>query len=272
MPKRNDLTNQTFGDWKVISKSSHRTKDKHILWICQCQKCGTIKEVMGTYLRNGRSTGCGCSRTQKLRESHIIDITGNEYGFLKVNRRATNDEIQEAGYNPNKRIYWNCLCSKCGTDNIIVPTAYLRDGIVKSCGCLKSYNESLIKQLLTVNNINFKTEYQIIVKDTKEQSRSVRYDFAILNEDNVVLYFIEYDGQQHFIDPRKTIKHFLNNHENDLLKNQYCFDNNIPLIRIPFDQEYSFKDLLLDTTMFLLTPNNERDYYERRGFQFGTVQ
>lgn len=66
--------------------------------------------MRGTYLRNGRSTGCGCGRTQKLRESHVMDITGKEYGFLRVKQRATEQEIVEAGYDPKKRIYWNCLC------------------------------------------------------------------------------------------------------------------------------------------------------------------
>lgn len=270
MPKVNDLTNQIFGDWKVISKSPNRSKDKHVQWICECQKCGTVKEVRGTYLRNGRSTGCGCGRTQKLRESHIIDITGNEYGFLKVNRRATNKEIQEAGYNPDKRIYWNCLCLKCGNDNVIVPTAYLRDGIVKSCGCLKSYNEALIKRLLTYHNIKFKTEYQVLeIEGSKRQHP--RFDFAVLNDNGEVKYFIEYDGQQHFIDPRKTPEHFANNHNNDLLKNKYCFDNKIPLIRIPYDKEYVLEDLFIDTTKFLFTPENEKEYYESRGLDFGTI-
>ena len=60
MPKNTDLTNQIFGDWKVLKKSVNRTSDKHILWICECQRCGTIREVKGTNLRTGKSTGCGC--------------------------------------------------------------------------------------------------------------------------------------------------------------------------------------------------------------------
>ena len=90
----------------------------------------------------------------------------------------------------------------------------------------------------------------------------MRFDFAIYNQ-NTLLYIIEYDGIQHF-----ERGHFPNTfdmtHKNDLLKNQYCFTHNIPLIRIPYDKEYSINDLKLETTQFLLTPQNEEQYYRER--------
>ena len=36
------------------------------------------------------------------------------------------------------------------------------------------------------------------------------------------------------------IKKILISRENDLLKNKYCFEHNIPLIRIPYNKEYTF--------------------------------
>ena len=50
----------------------------------------------------------------------------------------------------------------------------------------------------------------------------------------------------------------------DLLKNKYCFEHNIPLIRIPFDEKYTIEDLKIETTRFLLTQENEKNYYESR--------
>lgn len=46
--------------------------------------------------------------------------------------------------------------------------------------------------------------------------------------------------------------------------NNYCFRNNIPIIRIPYDAKYTITDLKLETTRFLLTPENEQSYYEKR--------
>ena len=91
------------------------------------------------------------------------------------------------------------------------------------------------------------------------------FDFYIETpEEEKGFYLIEYDGIQHFKDG-----HFNSDlniiHRNDLLKNKYCFKNNIPIIRIPFDKEYILNDLKPETTRFLLTPQNEKEYYESRG-------
>ena len=53
-------------------------------------------------------------------------------------------------------------------------------------------------------------------------------------------------------------------HYHDLQKNKYCFEHNIPIIRIPYNEDYDIKDLKLETTRFLLTPKNEREYYATR--------
>lgn len=58
----------------------------------------------------------------------IVDITGNEYGFLKV--------IGFSHIGNRRRSYWKCECQRCGNvvtlrkDNFAYP--YSR---VKSCGC-----------------------------------------------------------------------------------------------------------------------------------------
>ena len=88
------------------------------------------------------------------------------------------------------------------------------------------------------------------------------FDIAVYNNNNKIEYIIEYDGIQHF--QGKHFKDTLENiHKNDLIKNKYCFEHNIPLIRIPYDKEYTLNDLKLKTTRFLLTPENEKEYYER---------
>ena len=66
MGKFIDMTGQTYGDWTVLGKSK-RANNQGTYWICQCS-CGTIRPVMGVALRAGRSTGCGCARTEKVRQ------------------------------------------------------------------------------------------------------------------------------------------------------------------------------------------------------------
>lgn len=62
-----DMTGQVCGDWTVLRRDDGvHANGAH--WICRC-KCGTIRPVMGVYLRSGKSTGCGCERTEKMRRS-----------------------------------------------------------------------------------------------------------------------------------------------------------------------------------------------------------
>ena len=88
------------------------------------------------------------------------------------------------------------------------------------------------------------------------------FDIAIYNK-NILLYLIEYDGIQHF-ERGHFHDSYERTHQNDLIKNQYCFKNKIPLIRIPYDVEYDLNDLKLETTRFLLTQENEEEYYAKR--------
>jgi hypothetical protein len=90
----------------------------------------------------------------------------------------------------------------------------------------------------------------------------MEYDFYVDE-----MYIIEYDGSQHFYYKGTgwdTKEHLERVRKNDLLKNKYCFDNNIPIIRIPYDADYIINDLKLETTRFLLTPENEEEYYKSR--------
>ena len=48
------------------------------------------------------------------------------------------------------------------------------------------------------------------------------------------------------------------------MKNKYCFKHNIPIIRIPYYADYTLEDLKLERTRFLLTPENEGEYYAKR--------
>ena len=80
-----------------------------------------------------------------------------------------------------------------------------------------------------------------------------KFDFYVENK-----YLIEYDGEQHFIfknnEGWNNEEHFKKTQEHDSYKNQWCKDNNIPLIRIPYTHydNIVIQDLLLETSQFLI--------------------
>lgn len=269
MSKLIDLTGQDFGYWHVLYRAEN-DKNGRARWHCICTACGTEKDVNGGHLRGGRSTNCGCIRKEKLRNASKKDQTDKIYGFLKVIREATSEQRPRQD---RTGIYWNCTCLKCGRQNVIVFGDYLRNGDTKSCGCINSMNESKIAQILDNANIHYKTQYRFVnLTSTSRPCDQLMFDFAIFNQNNnTLLYLIEFDGSQHFSYFYSDTNKGWNNKEqfnitrkNDLLKNKYCFDNNIPLIRIPYDVDYTLQDLKLETTKFLLTQNNEQQYYNSR--------
>lgn len=262
MSKLIDLTNQDFGYWHVIERGPN-AKGGRSMWLCHCTLCDeTTKLVQGAHLRSGRSQCCGCNKIEKMRQASIKQEAGKTYGYLYVERMAPEEEKPRKDV---QSIYWNCTCLKCGKKNVIVRGDYLRNGDTQSCGCIQSKNESLISQMLS--SIDYKFQQQYTFEDLTSTGRAcdkLLFDFAIFNKaSNQLLYLIEYDGMQHF-DSRHEWQQggYEQTHINDLLKNKYCFEHNIPLIRIPYNQKYNLNDLKIETTRFLLTPENEKIYYQ----------
>jgi len=66
---------------------------------------------------------------------------------------------------------------------------------VHSCGCLKtSVGEYYISNILKENNIKYIKEY--IFKDLKSDKNAyLRFDFAILDDNNNPIRLIEFDGE-----------------------------------------------------------------------------
>ena len=67
-------------------------------------------------------------------------------------------------------------------------------------------------------------------------------------------YLIEYDGLQHFQPCENFVdeEQFQKGQKRDFYKNQWCKDNNIPLIRIPYTHydNLCIEDLLLETSKY----------------------
>ena len=232
-----DLTGKIFGRWTVIEKDIEETK-KHnhgIYWLCECSCSNhTKKSIRSDILRSNQSKSCGCLN-QELRSQRFIeknkqnreDLTGQTFGFLTVLKLSNNKNSQGC-------YYWECKCD-CGNIHYVT-SSNLKNKNVQSCGCKNSITASTIKKILQDNNINFKTEYTFsdLVSPDNNKVR-LRFDFAIF-KDNKLDRLIEYDGETHYRYSsgwnnkekyEKTIR-------NDKIKDEYCKNNSIKLIRISY--------------------------------------
>lgn len=234
---RINLIGQKYNKLTVIEETSKRDSSGCIIWKCLCD-CGNITYASSNALRSNHKQSCGCANKDQVKQigyKNCIDMTNQKFGRLTV--------IKKSDVRKDRKVCWECECL-CGS-RIIVTGVGLRKGNIQSCGCLKSLGEEKISKLLTSNNILFEREK--IFNDFKPY----RYDFYVNNQ-----YVIEYDGKQHFQDYcwGKEVHSVIDSQKRDKLKNDYCFKNNIPILRIPYThlENLTLEDLQLETSQFLL--------------------
>ena len=104
--------------------------------------------------------------------------------------------------------------------------------------CVESKGEARVRKVLTDLKLDFATQYRF--NDCRGKKYPLPFDFAVFKNGNLI-FLIEYDGEQHFkpinfkgvSDEKALISHQLTKN-NDLIKNEYCKNKNIKLIRIPY--------------------------------------
>ena len=241
MGKALDLTGQTFGRLTVLEKTEKR-QNKSIVWKCRCE-CGNICETNASNLRSNKVKSCGCLKkeTDKQPKGNVINMIGKTFGHLTVIERDGSDGRGEAK--------WLCQCD-CGSSIISVLGSNLRNGHTTSCGCeRRSKGELKVAELLTQANIFFKQEVSLF---RFSNNRCATFDFYVDNK-----YLIEYDGETHYranLHGWHDEKQLIAQQERDIIKNQWCKENNIPLIRIPYThlKDLCLEDLLLETSKFII--------------------
>ena len=222
-------------------------KKTHEEYVAKLAKTNPNIEVLGTYINyttkikhkckiDGyewfscpkyvlRSTGCPRCWNH--------EIYGHEEYIKKVN--IINQNIEVVGKYINTKTKIKHKCKIDGYEWYATP-----NDILQGRGCPKcnlSHGEHFISKYLTQMNIDYIPQYKF--NDCKNKN-PLRFDFY-LPKLNVC---IEYDGIQHFkpIDfagkgKEWAFKRFKQNQRNDSIKNKYCKNNEITLLRIRYDQD-----------------------------------
>jgi len=128
---------------------------------------------------------------------------------------------------PKEKVIITC---RIHGDFLQLPSSHLR-----GCGCRRCKNsngEKLLQKFLTKMNISFDTQKCFYGCVNKKTNKMLPFDIYVEEFHTC----IEYDGYQHFIpveiwggeNALKEVK------SRDRIKNKYCKDNDINLIRIPY--------------------------------------
>jgi hypothetical protein len=245
-----DMRGYTVGRLTVLDEEPirHITSGGNtiIKWKCRCA-CGNIIEISTASLKQGKTKSCGCLGAERSnmtveeyrdrvvnspnRKWEAVDLTGQRFGKLVAIERI--DDLNRS----KGRVLWKCKCD-CG-NYTVVQTSNLTNGHTQSCGCINSVGESIIGRYLEKCNVQYKKFY----RDQRcRDKRPLPFDFAILENDELK-GLIEYDGKQHFevvrfngMTPERAKASFATGVIHDEIKNEFCRCNNIPLLRIKYDQ------------------------------------
>lgn len=240
-----DLTGMRFGRLIVTGRAPNYISpngNTNTRWKCRCE-CGNDTIVSQSGLRSQGVMSCGCYRNEVISSLKLDDLRGQRFGKLTVIDRAENIYHPNGSYS----VVWNCRCD-CG-GYVKVQSGNLKNGHTTSCGCILSKGESRIKQYLINNNINYEPQFSF---EDCVYIGLLRFDFAIFDNNCNLLFLCEYDGNQHY-EPiifgdcsyEEAIIKYKELVKRDTIKNNYCKEHGIKLLRIPY-WEYDNIENIID--------------------------
>lgn len=177
-----------------------------------------------------------CSNLKKRELSH------HSYSYVYNYIKRQGCQLLSTEY-INNRTKLLILCEN--NHEFDMPFGSFRDG--QRCPrCNESKGEKRIGEYLTSQRAVFQPQFTF--DDCRGKKRPLPFDFAVFGKDGELSFIIEYDGGQHF----EPIEHFGGERyfeitkRNDNIKNEYCKENNIKLLRIPYFDFDNIEEILFN--------------------------
>ena len=202
-----------------------------------------------TYIGNNIKLKIICEIHGVFEQTPHNHLKGYKCPNCSKNKKMTNEDfikkaniVHDKIYDYGETKYINCSTKvkiRCEKHGIFeqTPSNHL-DG----CGCQickNSRGEKRIRNYLLKNNIIFDSEKRF---NNCKNVISLPFDFFLPQYNSC----IEFDGEQHFF-PKEIwggTEGFEKTKNNDRIKNEYCLDNNIKLIRINFKEINSVEEIV----------------------------
>lgn len=204
----------------------------------ECLIDGNIWKARPYHLKQGKD--CPVCALRKASERYSKGMEKFKKEMKKVNSR-----IDISGEYKNGRTNVHCKCLVCGHEWDAMPINLLKG---KGCPkCASSHGERAIQIWLDEHFYKYEVEYKF--KDCK-YIRPLPFDIYIES----LNLAIEFDGQQHFTpviwrnkgDIRIAEQNLIKIYKRDIIKDQYCKEHGIRLLRIGYWQ-YDYINLILES-------------------------
>lgn len=171
--------------------------------------------------------------------------SGNHWCPYCCGRRGNfEDEIREIIHSKNGELlseyinagtYVKVLCKEHNYEWDVLPNNIKKGRWCAICNL--PFSEKVVWDYLKSFGLNIAIQYKFDELQGKNNEK-LKYDFAVLSNDNKLIYIIEVDDEEHR-DNHDGCERRLIARERDILKDKYCIDNNIKLYRmeVPFRQD-----------------------------------
>lgn len=201
---------ESFEGYYLLSKQYINNQEKLLI---QCPEGHVFKMNYADFKSGYRCAECAGNKKKTIEE---ISNYLQQYNYTLLSDEYTNAHKDLLVMCPEGHTYlvtWNNFQSG------------------KRCPvCNESKGEEKCRRYFVLQNINFQRQYSF---DDCRNIELLRFDFAIFNENGSLSFLCEYDGEFHYlaIESEKKLKY---QQKLDSIKNIYCQQNNIHLLRIPY--------------------------------------
>lgn len=199
-------------------------------------KCGICGKSFTTSLASQIAGDGACLFCSHIKTAKGLTLT-TEYLNKKYNSNGKIMLLNPEDYVANNANNLEFVCRICGKSFItsMVNYDYGQDRC-SSCTHFKSSGEEIIENFLIKHNIIHVFQYK-----TEEccDKRQLPFDFYLPDFRTM----IEFDGKHHF-EPIYGQERFEKTQYHDKIKNQYCLENNITMIRIPYFDGHNIEQIL----------------------------
>lgn len=224
------ITKKEYEVLENYQKNDIKIKHRHV-------KCGYVFNIRpSSFVSVG--TRCPKCAIEKIKKQK--SLTHADY-LLYLNSLNEKYEPLEDYVNAHTKIAHKHL--KCGEVWKTTPNNIKRGNYCPFCSLREnSKGSKKIASFLDKFGIIYKQEFKF--QDCKNV-RALPFDFAIFIK-NEIYGLIEFDGKQHFNieNHRGGEKGFNESKKRDKIKNEYCKDNNLRLLRISYLEEDKIEEIL----------------------------
>lgn len=217
--------------YKLISEPKDiRNNTSYIKYLCPIhgEQSARINNII-----NGKKCPCCCRENHREKYSLSYDTVENRINKLGGILLNKDDYIN------NRTKNLKVICSECKNIFITSLSRFLSHGgqVCPACTKLESKGERAIRHYLDLHNIDFIQEKTF---PGCKDKRPLPFDFY-LPKYNIC---IEFDGEQHYRDRGNFSTSLKYTKYHDKLKTEYCNQNNINLLRIPYWQYNNIDKIL----------------------------